>query len=132
VTDTKKAAAYLSKYATKTAILSQYSIADRLVICKALHGKRLCGTWGTLKQIKLTRPPCDDKDDWQQLGTWIDIVSTIDTDPCSRATWTAYRRGTCLVDDDLSPAIRKYATSSAAMNILEKSGLDPPLHILEL
>lgn len=96
VSDPSKTAAYLSKYATKPAVLNDYSLEERITIFHVLHGKRLCGTWGSLGGISLTQPTCDDKESWEQVGTWEHITSTLHTDPISRGIWDAFVNDTVL------------------------------------
>ena len=92
VTDPLRAAAYVAKYATKPASLEYLKPQSREEVYKALHGRRLCGTWGTLRSVRLTIPPRTDLDDWEQLGSWRDVTERAGYDIVYRRVWDAWLR----------------------------------------
>jgi len=70
VKDNKKTAEYVARYAATPCRLSNFNVDDAIEIVKTLHGKRLCGTWGTGRTMsfKITKP--DDWLDWERIGNW--------------------------------------------------------------
>jgi hypothetical protein len=93
IPDPIRAAHYISKYCTKPAHLCDYSLEQMIEIYTALHGKRLCGTWGTLRGISLVEPPADDRKDWRNLGSWEQITSNQSTSPICAEIIAAWMRG---------------------------------------
>lgn len=74
VKDVKKAAEYVARYATAPCRLSDYSVDDAIEIFEALHGLRICGTFGTGRGIKLTPPKCEDADEWVELCRFSEVM----------------------------------------------------------
>ncbi len=89
----KFAAHYVSRYAVRPANLADLQPAQRLQLMLALHSKRLAGTWGTARVVKLTEPPRSDSKDWQSIGSWTEIVKQINDNDVARAIWMAYING---------------------------------------
>lgn len=94
ITDPIRAAGYLSKYCTKPARLADYTLEQSIEIYAALHGKRLCGAWGTLRGISLVEPPADDRSNWRNLGTWEHIIGNQTNSPICAEIIAAWMRGT--------------------------------------
>lgn len=74
VKDLKKAAEYVARYATAPCRLSDYSLEDAETIFNALHGLRICGTFGTGRQIKLAPQKCEDASDWVELCKFSEVM----------------------------------------------------------
>lgn len=70
-----EAAKYVARYCAKPAQLSKYPLSLREEIFNAMHGKRLCGKWGTAKEISLSPPKFIQKEKYTELGTWSTIHS---------------------------------------------------------
>ncbi len=87
------AAAYVGRYAARPASLNLLRREERVELALALRGRRLAGTWGTARVVKLTAPKRTDKADWHPLGTWEAIMANKSTDPVSRAIFDAWRSG---------------------------------------
>jgi hypothetical protein len=94
IDDPRRAAQYVSKYATKPARLADYSLDQMLQIYEALHGKKLCGTWGTLRGISLVEPPAEDRHLWQSLGTWETLRRLQNISPTAAALIAAWQANT--------------------------------------
>lgn len=69
-----KAADYVARYATSPGELKKLVHNDRLELHEVLHGRRICGTWGTGRTIRLRPPVADDLDKWHHVGSWL-VVS---------------------------------------------------------
>lgn len=64
---------YVTKYASKPLsadILRRPALLDEAIV--ALHGRRLCQTFGGLRGVRLTETPTDDT--WEQVGTLDDFL----------------------------------------------------------
>lgn len=72
----EKVAYYVSRYSARPANLKDLDNADAIELISALHGKRLCGTWGDAKKISLKPPPCENPDEWMTIGSWLVVTQT--------------------------------------------------------
>jgi len=70
VQETEKAASESARYAAAPASLAGMCLADRVELVECLHGKRICGTWGTGRQVSLRPEPLEDPHRWTSLGSW--------------------------------------------------------------
>ncbi len=76
---------YVTKYASKpltSDVLRDPDLLDQAVV--ALHGRRLCQTFGGLRGVKLTETPTDDT--WEQIGT-LDALLRRERDGCTEAAY---------------------------------------------
>jgi len=74
VKDVKKAAEYVARYATAPCKLSDFSVEDAITVFDALHGLRICGTFGTGRAIKLAPQKCDDASEWEELCKFSEVM----------------------------------------------------------
>lgn len=70
VKDRGKTAEYVARYATAPCRLSDFSIDDSIEIVQTLHGKRLCGTWGSGRQMSFRIKQPEDWEDWERIANW--------------------------------------------------------------
>jgi len=112
VKDSKSMAEYVARYAARPSLLSSMDVPSRLELLLSLHGRRLVGTWGSARSIVLrpSKPP--NAGDWKKVGSYREVIATIDTDPKAKAIWQAYKTDTELSED---------------CNILPKGHLDAKL-----
>ncbi len=89
----KFAASYVGRYAARPAALTLLRRAERVELALALRGRRLAGTWGSARVVKLTKPKRDDRADWLPLGTWDEIYGVKSTDPVAASIFEAWRNG---------------------------------------
>jgi len=75
VTDPKRTAEYVARYCSRPAKLSQYPPELNVEIMRAMHGRRLCGTWGKAKGTSLSPPRYVPKEKYTRLGTWSTVMS---------------------------------------------------------
>ena len=75
IKDPHKISDYVSRYCAKPCKLSDFDSDNRIEIATTLHGKRLCGGFGTGRRcsFKLQKPA--DASQWQKLGSWNHIVT---------------------------------------------------------
>jgi len=65
VKNAKKASEYVARYATAPCDLSSLSLESALEVVESLHGRRICGTFGTALGLQLVPKRCPDSDDWE-------------------------------------------------------------------
>ena len=74
VKDVKKAAAYVSRYASAPCRLLDLSLDDALEVVDSLHGRRICGTFGTAKDVQLVPKKCPDSDEWDYMCGFTEVM----------------------------------------------------------
>lgn len=100
ITDPDGCANEVARYASAPANLEHTDQDDYFEIWKALHGRRICGTWGLKGQLQLTQKPAGDKDEWENVGTWSNVKRYENTCSKAQAIIKAWRD-----DSPLSPGI---------------------------
>lgn len=70
VNNPKKAADYVARYASAPADLSSLCVSDGVELVESLHNRRIVGTFGTGKVVKLTAEKPEDSEQWQKVGSF--------------------------------------------------------------
>lgn len=74
IRDQNEISKYVARYSSRPARLIEYSVPDRLEIMTALHGRRLCGKWGTASKVRLSNKFKGDLGEWRNVGSWSEVV----------------------------------------------------------
>jgi hypothetical protein len=74
VKNPKKAAEYVARYASAPCDITKETEEKAIEIATALHGRRICGSWGLAKSVKFAPGKPDDADQWQRLGSFSQIT----------------------------------------------------------
>lgn len=74
VKNVKEVSDYVSRYCSQPCKIAQFNKTDRFEIANLLHGKRLCGRFGTGNKcdFKVQRPK--EASEWQRLGSWHNFI----------------------------------------------------------
>lgn len=96
VVDDDKAANEVARYCAGSARLAEHTECDALEIFYALHGKRISGTWGTGRDIKLRPPKFEDSDSWKTVGGWKEVTGAGDENASARMILDAWKNQTPL------------------------------------
>ena len=88
-----KAAKYVARYAAAPCNLSDLDIARRVEIVLALHSRRICGTFGNAKVIKLSPGPPPDAEEWQYVGSFFDVIRGAEIYDENREIFDAWKSG---------------------------------------
>lgn len=91
VRDPSKAANDAARYAACPGSLLGLPFEKSVELVLAMHGRRICGTWGTARNVSLRAPKAVDKHKWQNIGSWASVVCTYDSDANARAILDAWR-----------------------------------------
>lgn len=83
--DPKGASNDVARYATSPGSLVGLPPDDAIELVNAMHGRRICGTWGTARGISLRPKPCEDKDKWKSLGCWSTVFGMYESSEAARA-----------------------------------------------
>jgi len=93
VKNIETAAKDVARYAAKPCILSKLSLDECLELAIAIDKRRLCGTWGQCRKLKLTASPEIDKENWYRLASWSAVFENLSVDENARAIMNAWKTG---------------------------------------
>ena len=74
VRNAKKAAEYVARYAARPCKLEDLTTDQAVEVMRALHGRRLSGTFGTGKEVKTIEPAAASKDEYFSVCSFHDIL----------------------------------------------------------
>jgi len=66
---------YVARYCSRPAGLKDFAESDQVDIFHAMHGRRLCGTWGTGREASLRPKGQYDSSEWRKIGGYKEILS---------------------------------------------------------
>ncbi|MBA7580471.1 hypothetical protein ES708_22363 [subsurface metagenome] len=90
VTNPTNSVKHAARYAAEPCDLGTHSSIDGLEVFYALHGKRICGTWGTARTISFRPKPPPDSKSWKTVGAWSMVFDLKDSDDSAKAIWKSY------------------------------------------
>lgn len=122
ITDKDNAARHVARYAARPSELINLSVDHRLELVEAMHGRRLVGTWGDARGVSLKPPKCDDKSEWESVGSWSIIRELLNTDESARKIFNAWKNATPLEADISCRYIEKFIDEEYA----DYTGPGPP------
>lgn len=73
IRDPAKASNDAARYAACPGSLSGLPFDDALELVESMHGRRICGTWGTARSVSLRPPTSIDKSEWETVGNWYSV-----------------------------------------------------------
>lgn len=82
---------HVARYAAAPCDLTSFSPGEAVEIVRDLKGRRLCGTWGSGRQISLRPHKPDDSDKWKRFGSWLVVCEQAKTDPSARVILDAWK-----------------------------------------
>ena len=74
VKDVEKSAKYVARYATEPCNLTQIPEKKVVSVYDSLYGRKIKGSFGLWKDVKLTSSPPDDADCWEYVGSYYHIM----------------------------------------------------------
>lgn len=96
IKDTDSVSEYVARYCARPATLKPLGQFDVFELIAALHGRRLCGTWGTGRAVQLTMKSEPDKLAWQSIGHWSTVIRNMKYDENARKIFNAWKNNTPL------------------------------------
>ncbi len=96
VVDKDKAANEVARYCAGSARLAEHSAPEAIEIFYALHGRRIAGTWGTGRKIKLRPPKFEDRNSWKTVGGWKEVTGAGPAHATARMILDAWKNNTPL------------------------------------
>jgi len=74
IRDPAKACNDAARYAACPGSLAGLPFVDALELVEAMHGRRICGTWGTARSVSLRPPTSVDQAEWETVGEWYSVL----------------------------------------------------------
>lgn len=93
VHDPQKVANDVARYATSPGDLASLPPDDGLELVECLHGRRICGTWGSAKGIRLRPERENEPKKWESLGSWTVVMNLYETDQNAKAIVHSWKTG---------------------------------------
>ena len=93
IKDPGKVVDYVSRYCSKPCRLCDFTPQDQAQIFTVLHGRRLCGAWGSGCSICFRPRRCEDAVDWKRIGDWPHVFLNRHADSLFRHIWLAFTTG---------------------------------------
>ncbi len=90
VHDSTGAAYDIAGYTATPSDLSKLSPQDGVTVIDALHGKRICGAWGTAKGVPLHPGKLLDREKWHNVGSLAVVLAFYLEDPNARSIADAW------------------------------------------
>ncbi|GAI09039.1 unnamed protein product, partial [marine sediment metagenome] len=98
VQDPRKVANDVARYATSPGTLVDLPPDDAIEMVESLHGRRICGTWGTARGISM-RPKLDtESGKWKSVGSWSTVMGMYESSADARAIVFSWKTGIELPD----------------------------------
>lgn len=88
-----------ARYAACPGQLHGLSLTDRIELVEAMHGRRICGTWGTGRAVALRPLPPEDKFEWVGIGGFQAVFGDRKSDRNADAIFHAWKSGHPLPED---------------------------------
>lgn len=91
IRDPAKASNDAARYAACPGSLAGLSFHDALELVECMHGRRICGTWGTARSVSLRAPSCPDREKWETVGSWDTVCKLSANSPEAKAILWAWQ-----------------------------------------
>lgn len=92
VRDPDGCALEVARYASKPGPLHGLDLNLAVELVTVMHGRRICGTWGTGRKISLCPPKIEDKEKWSSVGSWGMVMRNRKTDVTCFAIYNAWSK----------------------------------------
>ena len=86
----RKVVNYVSRYCARPAKLADFESPDAIEMFTVLHGKRLCGSFGSGREVSMRPRRCEDFTEWERFGSWSYVVSNRRNDSGCRQILKAF------------------------------------------
>ena len=124
VKDRGNASSEVARYATSPADLTAMSFEKAMDLFYATKDRRICGTWGTARGLRLSPRPQDDHGDWQKVADFLFVSMRKEHDPDCKEFWKSYMQGTPYLGSPVQEDCDLYADEISVMLEHDKP---PPL-----
>ena len=87
IKDYVSASCEVARYAASAVNINTLSRDDMRELDYALKNRRICGSWGNARKIKLTTPQKFIPEDWEKIGSWSAVTGMLGTSAEAQAIW---------------------------------------------
>lgn len=87
------AADYVARYAARPALLHYFDLAKRIELFDALHGRRICGKWGTASVVSFRTHEDFKSSEWTSVVRFRTVFQHMETSAFARLLWKCYTTG---------------------------------------
>jgi hypothetical protein len=99
VKNVESAACEVARYAACAVNIRHFSTDELAILEQGIKNRRLFGTWGKCRKLKLLSPLKYDRKEWQTLGSWNAVVGSMETNEVAKAIYDAWKNRTPLLGD---------------------------------
>ena len=85
-----KASEYVARYGSRPSMLGDKGEGGAVEIITALHDRRIIGTFGTARGLKLTPQPPENPTLWERIGSWYLVRNWFEINETARVIYTAW------------------------------------------
>lgn len=83
-------ARYVARYASRPHCLQDLPIKQSMNLVTTMHGRRMCGSWGSGKFIRMSPYNAPKTGEWDKIGRWNTIHQLAKTEASAREVLKAY------------------------------------------
>ena len=125
IRDVKSAACEVARYAACACNIKSLDQEEMFDLDGALRSRRICGTWGLARKLKLTTPQKYNPSDWKIIGSWSAVIGSQNSSDAARQIYSAWKRGESLAADITCDEMDDFAKdlSPPAETTIEAKGL---------
>lgn len=98
VYDYKSASHEVARYCARPSPVKDLPRAQRIELFTAMHGRRLCGTWGEANVLNLSRPKNKEPGEWIHLARWSTLRRNLELNVAAREILKAWKDKSVLPD----------------------------------
>lgn len=121
IREPETAAAEVARYASTPADLTKLPSSDYVELFEAFHHRKVCGSWGTAKQVSLRQDHVAKDSDWESLGSWSFILSAQGKSDDADAILKAFATDDILEEGISLYDVQRNGMSAALDKIVERS-----------
>jgi len=133
VKDPHLASVEVARYASTPCKLVGLLFDDQVELVRAMHGRRLCGTWGIARCVSLRPAKIESDGKWQNIGSWSDVYHLRNHDSNAEAIWYSYHHKlplpagiVCNVVDQSLESLERYSWNDLSFDSKSSAERSPP------
>jgi hypothetical protein len=125
IRDVHSAACEVARYAATACNIKSINTDEMFELENALRSRRICGTWGQARKLKLTTPQRYEADHWKIIGSWSAVVGMMNSCDAARAIYHSWKNGCPLAAEISVDYADDFAKGIESLNeiVIEPRGL---------
>jgi hypothetical protein len=114
---------YVARYASSPCQMSDLPFPRRVELFDSMHGRRICGGFGSAKSLRVRTVPPADKSKWINVGSWWTVTRMASSVPFAEQILSAWAHKTTLPDD---VTVADYDQFLDGKDLYEEQLAEPP------